>query len=67
MFFSFLFRCGTTTRKVAHGQILFQHSSFSYGGHGICMAFWGVTDDQQGEGVIIETPDDAAIHLRRLE
>ena len=35
----------------------------AYGGHGICMAFWGVTDDRQGHGVIIETPDDAAIHL----
>jgi hypothetical protein len=31
------------------------------------MAFWGVTDDRQGHGVIIETPDDAAIHLVRLE
>ena len=39
----------------------------AYGGHGICMAFWGVTDDRQGHGVIIETPDDAAIHLVRLE
>jgi hypothetical protein len=39
----------------------------AYGGHGICMAFWGVTDDHQGHGVIIETPDDAAIHLVRLE
>ena len=39
----------------------------AYGGHGICMAFWGVTDDRQGHGVIIETPDDAAIHLMRLE
>ena len=39
----------------------------AYGGHGICMAFWGVTDDRQGQGVIIETPDDAAIHLMRLD
>jgi hypothetical protein len=31
------------------------------------MAFWGVTDDRQGHGVIIETPDDAAIRLVRLE
>ncbi len=31
------------------------------------MAFWGVTDDRQGHGVIIETPDDAAIHLVRLD
>jgi hypothetical protein len=39
----------------------------AYGGHGICMAFWGVTDERQGHGVIIETPDDAAIHLQRFE
>ena len=37
----------------------------AYGGHGICMAFWGVTDDQRGHSVIIETPDDAAIRLQR--
>lgn len=39
----------------------------AYGGHGICMAFWGVTDDRQGHAVIIETPDDAAIRLLRQE
>jgi hypothetical protein len=38
----------------------------AYGGHGICMAFWGVTDETQGYGAIIETPDDAAIKLQRL-
>ena len=38
----------------------------AYGGHGICMAFWGVTDGGQGHAVIIETPDDAAIQLRRV-
>ena len=39
----------------------------TYGGHGICMAFWGATDGVAGYGVIFETPDDAAIHLRRLD
>jgi hypothetical protein len=39
----------------------------AYGGHGICMAFWGVTDDQRGHAVIIETPDDAAIRLQRQD
>jgi hypothetical protein len=39
----------------------------TYGGHGICMAFWGVTDDRQGYCAILETPDDAAIRLRRLD
>lgn len=38
----------------------------AYGGHGICMAFWGVTDGRQGHAAIIETPDDAAIRLQRL-
>jgi len=39
----------------------------AYGGHGICLAFWGVSDDRQGYCAIIETPDDAAIRLRRLD
>lgn len=39
----------------------------AYGGHGICMSFWGVTDERQGYGAIIETPDDAAIKLQRLD
>jgi len=43
------------------------HRLIAYGGHGICMAFWGVTDGNTGHMAIIETPDDAAIQLRRLE
>lgn len=39
----------------------------AYGGHGICMAFWGVTDNRQGYCAIIETPDDAAIRMQRLD
>ena len=39
----------------------------AYGGHGICMAFWGVTDDRQGYAAIFETPDDAAIRLLRMD
>ena len=39
----------------------------AYGGHGICMAFWGVTSERQGHAVIIETPDDAAIHIQRMD
>jgi hypothetical protein len=39
----------------------------AYGGHGICMAFWGVTDGESGHTVIIETPDDALIQISRLE
>ncbi|MDR2705085.1 MAG: glycoside hydrolase [Planctomycetaceae bacterium] len=39
----------------------------AYGGHGICMAFWGHIDDATGAGMttIIETPDDAAINIAR--
>ena len=39
----------------------------AYGGHGICMAFWGVTDGAQGQMAILETPDDAAIKLNRMD
>ena len=37
----------------------------AYGGHGICMAFWAVTDGEASQMAIIETPDDAAIRLQR--
>jgi hypothetical protein len=39
----------------------------AYGGHGICMAFWGVTDGSSGHLAIIETPDDAIIHIQRTD
>ena len=38
-----------------------------YGGHGMCMAFYGVTDGRAGQMTILETPDDAAMHLIALE
>ncbi|MEK7685140.1 MAG: glycoside hydrolase [Verrucomicrobiota bacterium] len=38
----------------------------AYGGHGICMAFWGATDGEKGYAAIIETPDDASIRIDRL-
>ncbi|MBM3859945.1 MAG: hypothetical protein FJ395_09880 [Verrucomicrobia bacterium] len=37
----------------------------AYGGHGICMAFWGATDGERGQMTIIETPDDASISIDR--
>ncbi|MDR0337360.1 MAG: DUF5696 domain-containing protein [Planctomycetaceae bacterium] len=39
----------------------------AYGGHGICMAFWGHIKDATGAGMmtILETPDDAAINITR--
>jgi len=39
----------------------------AYGGHGICMPFWGVTDGQRGQMAIIETPDDASIQIYRTD
>jgi hypothetical protein len=39
----------------------------AYGGHGICMSFWGATDGQRGYMAIIETPDDASIYIRRAD
>lgn len=39
----------------------------TYGGHGICMAFWGVTDGEAGQMAIIETADDAAIRIERID
>lgn len=37
----------------------------AYGGHGICMAFWGATDGERGRMAILETPDDAALRIAR--
>ncbi|MCP4256519.1 MAG: hypothetical protein GY774_03220 [Planctomycetes bacterium] len=39
----------------------------TYGGHGICMPFWGVTDGSQGYMTIFETPDDAAVRILRTD
>ena len=38
-----------------------------YGGHGLCMAWWGVTDGRPGVMAIVETPDDAAVRLPRQD
>ena len=39
----------------------------AYGGHGICMGFFGVAEDATGAGwmCILETPDDAAMAVRK--
>ena len=39
----------------------------AYGGHGICMSFWGAADGQRGYMAIIETPDDALIRIERID
>lgn len=43
------------------------HRLIAYGGHGICMAFFGVMRDVDGSGwmCILETPDDAAMNAYR--
>ena len=37
----------------------------AYGGHGICMGFWGATDGESGYLAILETPDDASVRIDR--
>lgn len=39
----------------------------AYGGHGICMGFFGAIEDATGAGwmCILETPDDAAMNARK--
>ena len=41
----------------------------AYGGHGICMGFFGAVEDATGAGwmCILETPDDAAMNARKGE
>ncbi|MBN2473289.1 MAG: carbohydrate binding domain-containing protein [Pirellulales bacterium] len=36
-----------------------------YGGHGLCMGWYGVTDGERGMMTIVETPDDAAVRVPR--
>ncbi len=38
-----------------------------YGGHGLCMAWYGVTDGRQGLMTIVETPDDAVVGVPRRD
>lgn len=39
----------------------------AYGGHGICMGFFGTTDGARGQMAILETPDDASIRIDRVD
>jgi len=43
------------------------HRMIAYGGHGICMGFFGVAEDATGSGwmCILETADDAAMNARK--
>ena len=44
---------------------IYPYDLVTFGGHGICMPFYGITNDTEGNGFIsiIENPDDAAIKL----
>jgi hypothetical protein len=39
----------------------------TYGGHGLCMGWWGQTDGRRGVLAIVETPDDAGVRLPRQD
>ena len=38
-----------------------------FGGHGLCMGWYGVSDGREGLMTIVETPDDAAVRVPRRE
>jgi hypothetical protein len=40
---------------------------YLYGGHGLCMPWYGLTDGRRGMMVIVETPDAAAVRIPRLD
>jgi len=40
---------------------------YLYGGHGLCMGWWGATDGRRGVMALVETPDDAAVRVPRVD
>ena len=38
-----------------------------YGGHGLCMPWWGATDGKTGVMALVETPNDAAVRIPRVD
>lgn len=42
-------------------------SLITYGGHGICMPWWGLADGNAGQLAIFESPNDAAIRMERRD
>ena len=40
---------------------------YLYGGHGLCMGWWGATDGQRAMMAIVQTPDDAAVRVPRVD
>ncbi|OHB82963.1 MAG: hypothetical protein A2V98_23770, partial [Planctomycetes bacterium RBG_16_64_12] len=42
-------------------------SYYLYGGHGLSMGWWGATDTERGMMAVVETPDDAAVNVPRID
>ena len=40
---------------------------YLYGGHGLCMGWYGVTDGHRALLHLVETPDDAAVRVSRID
>ncbi len=40
---------------------------YLYGGHGLCMAWYGQTEAERGVMTIVETPDDAGVRMVRRD
>ncbi len=38
-----------------------------YGGHGLCMPWYGLTNGRRGVMALVETPNDAAVRIPRLD
>ena len=52
-------------RYPVHDASISPTSLVTYGGHGICMGFWGLTDGAAGQMAIFETADDARLRIDR--
>jgi len=42
-------------------------SSYLYGGHGLCMGWWGAMRGEAGAMAIVETPNDARVGIPRVD
>jgi hypothetical protein len=40
---------------------------YLYGGHGLCMGWWGATDGERGFMALVQTPDDAGVRVPRID
>jgi hypothetical protein len=52
-------------RWPVHDPAIWPVRLVAYGGHGICMGFWGLTDGDAGQMAIFETADDGALRIDR--